>query len=394
MGRFHEGMSFAHFVGFIFLFPLFSSGFLRRCVIPGRAVIPQPNYLRQIKDVTMRPPRIRKDHWTPLAVVVGFKNKSTPMSVSNLIQDYIAKHPRPPFPTTMSKRERKVEEQKQIEPTLTALGWAMNEAMRRQYESCENIIKIFWERESLKDIPKLKADIDWPSNIEHSRLVLERGRFVKNFELKREVPSELQKEKENKRLEAIAKKRRISYYVEKARKERIAHGEDVSKLSRSRGSVYVPYKPFVNPTPLENVEVPVTKDTSYGNLVLAFGILLTIALVFAFGFWYYRRRQRRHNFHRLKTNLGTTPRNSVVSTGSAFTVATSSRALENNDFLDTDIMSQVDRTSFVGVESLTPTSSGAGVGTPTITVDSGSARQVSEQRTSELDELRDDTQLS
>src|SRR6185312_3139326 len=191
---------------------------------------PQPNYLRQIKDVTMRPPRIRKDHWTPLAVVTGFKNKSTPMSVSNLIQDYIAKHPRPPFPTTTSKRVRKIEEQKQIEPTLTALGWAMNEAMHRHYESRENIIKIFWERESLKDIPKLKADIDWPNNIEHSQLILERGRFVKNFELQREVPSELQIEKENKRLEAKAKKRRILYYVEKARQERIARGEDAPRL--------------------------------------------------------------------------------------------------------------------------------------------------------------------
>jgi len=51
----------------------------------------KPIYLRQIKDVTLRPSSYRRDHWTPLAVVTGFKNKSTPMSLGNLMHHYMAK---------------------------------------------------------------------------------------------------------------------------------------------------------------------------------------------------------------------------------------------------------------------------------------------------------------
>jgi len=116
--------------------------------------------------------------------------------------------------------------------------------MHRRYESPDDTIKIFWERESLKDIPKTQADIEWPENVEHTLLILERGRFVKNYELKREVPDELRAERDNKRYDKAAKKRRELFYVNKAKEEQSKLGEKAPKSLQNREGGYVPYKSY------------------------------------------------------------------------------------------------------------------------------------------------------
>ncbi|CAI2166284.1 17373_t:CDS:2 [Funneliformis geosporum] len=152
-------------------------------VTVGRVI--QSKYLRQIKDVTLRPHKLRKDHWTPFVAISGFSSYGSVMTTSNIILRKLQNRPKSSEYYKTEKRLRIHEDMNLVEPSVLALCQSLRQLEARDMESKQNsILKIYWERMAMVDLPKEKNGMEWPKFVQHDKLELKRGRLFLNKEFK------------------------------------------------------------------------------------------------------------------------------------------------------------------------------------------------------------------
>ncbi|KAJ1968661.1 hypothetical protein H4R35_006364 [Dimargaris xerosporica] len=139
--------------------------------------------LRQIKDVTLRPPYIRRDLWAPLVVVCN----NTPKILHHTHTIFCNHGPLEPTASELKQLREKTRAQRKV---LRADEIAFKiEHLCRIYIYLEAKfgreamppLKLFWEREAFKDLVKEKG-LEWPSFVSHDKLVLRKGITIKNPE--------------------------------------------------------------------------------------------------------------------------------------------------------------------------------------------------------------------
>ncbi|KAF9976819.1 hypothetical protein BGZ73_007726 [Actinomortierella ambigua] len=137
--------------------------------------------LKQIADETRRPPRIRHDHWHPMAAVQGFQTHLDALAFHNSLRDHqinmteakraSAEHMIQP------KRLRAPVEMNQVNETLIKMAdlLAKNKTLA---ESQGKGITILWERpHMLKQISE-EHGVTFLDAIEHGDLLVHRGRDI------------------------------------------------------------------------------------------------------------------------------------------------------------------------------------------------------------------------
>ncbi|RIB29088.1 hypothetical protein C2G38_2156335 [Gigaspora rosea] len=178
-------------------------------------------YLKQIKDVKLRPHKIRRDFWKPIIAVTGFSSYGSVTATHNAIRDKLDTYPKPPNYKQIARNIRQIEDMDQIDKSVCNLCYALNKLGLKGMENNETSkIKIFWEREALKDVPAKKAGLEWPKFVMHKKLFLDRGRLMINnefgpkpFKVRQAYKEEKLKEKARKleeRLKRIQLKREKS----------------------------------------------------------------------------------------------------------------------------------------------------------------------------------------
>ncbi|CAG8696485.1 36971_t:CDS:2 [Racocetra persica] len=140
-------------------------------------------YLKQIKDVKLRPHKIRRDFWKPIIAVTGFSSYGSVTATTNIVQDKLDRYPKPPNYKQTARKIRQIEDMDQIDKSVCNLCYALNKLGLKGMENNETSrIKIFWEREALKYVPAQKAGLEWPRFVVHKKLFLDRGRLMMNSE--------------------------------------------------------------------------------------------------------------------------------------------------------------------------------------------------------------------
>ncbi|KAF9163429.1 hypothetical protein DFQ26_002519 [Actinomortierella ambigua] len=144
------------------------------------AGVPNQN-LKQIADETRRPPRVRHDHWHPMAAVQGFKTHQEALSFHNSLRDHqlnmteakrdSAEHMAQP------KRLRSPVEMNQINETLIKMAdlLAKNETLA---ESQGKGVTILWERPHLLKQITENHGVSFLNAIQHGDLLVHRGRDI------------------------------------------------------------------------------------------------------------------------------------------------------------------------------------------------------------------------
>jgi hypothetical protein len=142
--------------------------------------------LNQIKDAALRPPKLRKDHWTPFVAVSGFSSYSSIMTANNLLSHNIQNRPKSPEYYKTEKRLRVHEDKDLVETSVLGLCKSLRQLEVRDMESEKknSLLKIYWERIIMMDLPKEKLGLDWPKFVQHEKLELKRGRLFMNDEFK------------------------------------------------------------------------------------------------------------------------------------------------------------------------------------------------------------------
>ncbi|KAG0230922.1 hypothetical protein BGW41_002372 [Actinomortierella wolfii] len=137
--------------------------------------------LKQIVDETRRPPRVRHDHWHPLAAIQGFKSHHDALAFHNSLRDHqlnmteakrsSAEH------MVQPKRLRAPIEMNQVNETLIKMAdlLAKNESIA---ESKGKGLKILWERPHILDQIKQEHGVTFLDGIEHGDLLVHRGRDI------------------------------------------------------------------------------------------------------------------------------------------------------------------------------------------------------------------------
>ncbi|RKP25305.1 hypothetical protein SYNPS1DRAFT_28958 [Syncephalis pseudoplumigaleata] len=153
-------------------------------VSPTRSL--SPKHLEQIKNVTQRPPRLRKDHWKPLVAVIGLDGRVS-TSLCNAVLNVPPSVPEDPAAyLRQPKRLRVVQERNQVNDKIASLchvlsQWQANRAARGATDA-PPAVSLYWERLALKDIVK-EADMAWPDYVTHHPLELNRGRNILNEDI-------------------------------------------------------------------------------------------------------------------------------------------------------------------------------------------------------------------
>ncbi|CAG8460554.1 2614_t:CDS:2 [Funneliformis caledonium] len=152
-------------------------------VTVGRII--QSKYLRQIKDAALRPHKLRKDHWTPFVAISGFSSYGSVMTTSNIILRKLQNRPKSSEYYKMEKRLRIHEDMNLVESSVLALCQSLRQLEAREMESKQNsLLKIYWERMAMVDLPKEQKGMEWPIFVQHEKLELKRGRLFLNEEFK------------------------------------------------------------------------------------------------------------------------------------------------------------------------------------------------------------------
>ncbi|KAJ1976268.1 hypothetical protein H4R34_004042 [Dimargaris verticillata] len=139
--------------------------------------------LRQIKDITLRPPYIRRDLWAPLVVVCN----NTPETLHHTHTIFC--NPGTAEPTASELKELRGKTQAQRKALRCDEIASKVEHLCRIYIYLEAKLgreampplKLFWEREAFKDLVKEKG-LEWPSFVSHDKLVLRKGITIKTPE--------------------------------------------------------------------------------------------------------------------------------------------------------------------------------------------------------------------
>ncbi|CAB4374221.1 unnamed protein product [Rhizophagus irregularis] len=146
----------------------------------------QGKNLKQI-DEALRPFKLRKDHWTPFIAISGFTSYSLVMATNNILLNKIQNRPKSPEYYKMEKRLRIHKDMDLVETSVLGLCQSLQQLVVRKMISEEenNLLKIYWERMAMMDLPKEKLGLDWPKFVQHEKLELKRDRLFMNDEFKR-----------------------------------------------------------------------------------------------------------------------------------------------------------------------------------------------------------------
>lgn len=139
-------------------------------LIPKKALAQLPE--------TQRPPRLRKDHWTPICIVSGLDDKAT-NALYNAVTTQI--HPVEPSQEymTMPKRLRKLHDKdNHVADSISKLCVAFT---RMQDQGKSPDVLIHWERPELKYELSEKVGLQWPAFVAdaYEPIHLYRGRSIK-----------------------------------------------------------------------------------------------------------------------------------------------------------------------------------------------------------------------
>ncbi|RIA84251.1 hypothetical protein C1645_423233 [Glomus cerebriforme] len=150
----------------------------------GRVI--QNQYLKQIKDAALRPHKLRKDHWSPFIAISGFTSYSSIITTNNILLDKIQNRPKPQEYYKTEKRIRIHEDMDSIETSVLGLCQSLQQLEMRGMESEEknSLLKIYWERMAMINLPKEKLGLNWPKFVQHEKLELKRSRLFMNDEFK------------------------------------------------------------------------------------------------------------------------------------------------------------------------------------------------------------------
>jgi len=108
------------------------------------------------------------------------------MTTNNIILHKIQNRPKSPEYYKTEKRLRIREDMNLVEPSVLALCHSLRQLEARSMESKEknSLLKIYWERMAMIDLPKEKNGVDWPNFVQHEKLELKRDRLFMNDEFK------------------------------------------------------------------------------------------------------------------------------------------------------------------------------------------------------------------
>ncbi|KAI8373107.1 uncharacterized protein BYT42DRAFT_599724 [Radiomyces spectabilis] len=134
--------------------------------------------LRQI-ETTLRPVRLRKDHWRPMVALTGIE---TPQSAQALSDALLQRSQARQLDLKTSaehlarpKRLRVVDEKNMLEQSVQSLREAL-ESVAPQHFKDKKVLAL-WEQPHFMD---LKGQQEWPAFVEHGQLELRLNRLVNN----------------------------------------------------------------------------------------------------------------------------------------------------------------------------------------------------------------------
>ncbi|KAJ1731406.1 hypothetical protein LPJ72_003956 [Coemansia sp. Benny D160-2] len=183
-------------------------------VTTEKSVLARPRLLKSQIKPNQRPPRIRPDHWTPLVVALGFKDKKAQANAFMLAS--MAGHPLV-VPTAQEKKayvlmpnkNKRLAEMDMVErqvaqlartlmymdavrpdtvvPVSSSSGSSIDGAVSESTDSSSDAesaaIKLLWEDKSW--ISKIEdAGLHWPKWVAHGDLDLKRGNIIMNPEVR------------------------------------------------------------------------------------------------------------------------------------------------------------------------------------------------------------------
>jgi hypothetical protein len=142
--------------------------------------------LKQINDEALRSKKIRKDHWTPFVAISGFPSYNSILTTNNILLNKIRNRPKSPEYYNTEKRLRIHEDMDLVETSVLGLCQSLQQLVVRGMVSEEknNLLKIYWERTAMINLPKEKLGLDWPKFVQHEKLKLKRDRLFLNDEFK------------------------------------------------------------------------------------------------------------------------------------------------------------------------------------------------------------------
>ncbi|KAG0288162.1 hypothetical protein BGZ96_008031 [Linnemannia gamsii] len=140
--------------------------------------------LKQIADVTRRPPHVRPDHWHPLVAIQGFSRPQDALSFHNSLRDHQlnlhAAKVADPTHIAQPRRLRAPQEMNQVDSTLCKMVELLN-AQPQVVANQGKGIHILWERDGVrKQILEMEGVKPLLEGVEHGELVVKRGRDIVN----------------------------------------------------------------------------------------------------------------------------------------------------------------------------------------------------------------------
>ncbi|KAF9933914.1 hypothetical protein BGZ67_004056 [Mortierella alpina] len=139
--------------------------------------------LKQITDVTRRPPHVRPDHWHPLVAIQGFSRPQDALSFHNSLRDHqLNLHSAKVADKehmTQPRRLRAPQEMDQIDSTLVKMVELLNTHPTIKASQGKGL-HILWERDGVRKHILEKEGLSLLEGIEHGDLVIKRGRDIAN----------------------------------------------------------------------------------------------------------------------------------------------------------------------------------------------------------------------
>ncbi|KAI8051257.1 hypothetical protein BDF22DRAFT_744870 [Syncephalis plumigaleata] len=153
-------------------------------VSPSRSL--SSKHLEQIKNVTQRPPRLRKDHWKPMVAAIGLDSEVAHGLCSAIVNVPPSAPKDPAAYLLQPKRLRVVQERDQVNDKIASLchvlsRWQTSRVARGNTDSPPPVT-LYWERLALKDVIE-EHNMTWPDYVTHHELQLNRGRNIINEDI-------------------------------------------------------------------------------------------------------------------------------------------------------------------------------------------------------------------
>ncbi|KAF9930072.1 hypothetical protein FBU30_000909 [Linnemannia zychae] len=139
--------------------------------------------LKQITDVTRRPPHVRPDHWHPLVAIQGFARPQDALSFHNSLRDHqlnlTSAKTADPAHMTQPRRLRAPQEMNQVDSTLVKMVELLNARPKKEVIG----LTILWERDAVRKSILEKEEegaLKLVDGVQHGELVIKRGRDIIN----------------------------------------------------------------------------------------------------------------------------------------------------------------------------------------------------------------------